>query len=68
MYFTIIIGEVGFYCTLLDWRTCSVCSGKESVRLLKSSWDEPDEIVTDMTSSRIVTTKILNLYQKVLEY
>ena len=28
MYLTIIIGEMGFCCTLLDWRTCAVFSVK----------------------------------------
>ena len=57
MYFTIIIGEMGFYCTLLDWRTCTVCSGKLLVCLMKSSWDELEDIVTDITGSIIFTKK-----------
>ena len=57
MYFTIIIGEMDFYCNLLDWRTCAVRSGKASFSLLNSSWDKLEEIVTYMTGSRIVTNK-----------
>ena len=57
MYFTIIIGDMGFYCNLLVCRTSAVYSGKVSVRLLNSSWDEPEEIITDMNGSRIVTKK-----------
>ena len=64
MYFTIIIGEMDFYCILLDWRTCAVCSGKTSVRLLKSSWGGLEEIGTDMTGSRIVTTKKIEYVSK----
>ena len=54
-FLTIIIDEMDFYFTLLDWRTCTVCSGKASARLPKSSWDELEEIVTYMTGSIIVT-------------
>ena len=64
MYFTIIISEMDFYCTLLDCRTCAVCSVKASVRLLKSSWDGLEKIVTDMTGSRIVTNKKYLIYIK----
>ena len=57
IYFTIIIGEMYFYCTLLDWRTCFVFSGKVSVFLLKVSWGELEDIVIDMNGSGIVTNK-----------
>ena len=64
MYFTIIIGEMDFYCTLLDWSTCTVRSGKASVHLLKSSCDELEEIVTDITGSRIFTNKNIESISK----
>ena len=64
MYFTISIDEMDFYCTLFDWRTCDICSGKASVLLLKSSWEELEEIVTDMNGSRIVTNKNIESVSK----
>ena len=64
MYFTIIIREMTFYCSLLDWRTCTVCSGKVSVCLLKISWDILEEIFIDMTGSRIVTNKKIESISK----
>ena len=57
MYFTIIIGDKNFYCTLLYWWTCIICSGKALVSLLKSFWDELEEIVTDMNGNRIFINK-----------
>ena len=55
-YFTIIIVKMYFYCALLDWKTSAVYSDNALVCLLKSSWGEIEEILTDMTGSIIVTS------------
>ena len=57
MTFAIVVDEMYLDGSFLDWWPCTICCGKTSIRLLESTRDEFEEVVTDVSSSGVVTYK-----------